>query len=113
MADESDRERITERGPRRGTERPACSGCAIENLLRLERPPRHRPHTADSEAGSHDRAVLDPQRRGRGGERKLERGSVAHLQISGPRADRRQRNSDPRDELAVLQHVLDVRPVSR
>jgi hypothetical protein len=44
-----DRERITERGLRRGPERSACGGCAVENLLGLESPPRHRPDTAESE----------------------------------------------------------------
>ena len=79
----------------------------------LASPPRHRPDTAESQARLDDRAVLDQQRRGRGGERELVGGPVAHLQVAGPRAGWQQRYSYPGDELAVLEHVLDVRPVSR
>jgi hypothetical protein len=72
-----DRERITKRGPRRGPKRWAGGGRAVEDLFGLERPPRHRSDTAESETGVRDRAVFDQQRRGRGGERELEGGSAA------------------------------------
>jgi hypothetical protein len=81
-----DRERIIERGLGRGPERKTGGGCAVENLLGLESPPRLRPDTAQSKAGVNDRAVFDQQRRGRGGERELVGGSVADLQVAGPRA---------------------------
>lgn len=47
-----DREGITKRGLRRGPERSAGGGCAVEDLLGLESPPRHRPDTAESAAGA-------------------------------------------------------------
>ena len=56
-----DGERITERGLRRGLERSPGGGCAAQEPLGLESPPRNRPDAAECEAGAHDRAVCDRQ----------------------------------------------------
>jgi hypothetical protein len=74
---------------------------------------RERPDAAKSEARGRDGAVLDLERRSCRGERELVGGPIAHLQVTRSHTDRQQWHVDVRDQLTVLEHVLDVGPVAR
>src|SRR6185436_7280630 len=93
-------------------------GCALEagaarrladqRLLGLERAPRLGGDAAEGDAGGADPAVGDVEPdRGRGqGER--ERRAVAHLDVARVRGERRRRELDVGDQLALLERVLDL-----
>ena len=110
-----DRERVADRGAPPRPRNARGSGRRAAQDRPRPRAARHGivPTPPSAEPRVHDRAVVDQQRRRGRGQRELVGGAVADLQVAGPRAGRQQRDLDRGDQLAVLEDVLDVRPLAR
>ena len=94
----------------RGAEcRPRLPGLPLSAASALPRPPRLVRDAAEREPHVLDHAVLDLERGGDRDQREGVARPVAHLAVGGMRRERQRRQLDRGDQLARLEHRLDVR----